>query len=267
VLRTIRDALEAAPGKQRRAAIMRLLATAPDALTAALAERMRPAMGTAGMRIPASTSGSLRARADAVVNSFWPEERRNHRTGPGRSESQRGDESDAPTGEDRDLIQAPNAGVVLLHVFFPQLFRTLELVKERHFRNEAARCTAVRLVHYLAGGEVGCDEPLLVVPKLLCGLGPETPVLADTTLDPEQIALADRLIESAIGHWTKLGNTSPAGLRETFLSRTGVLRGFPHRPRLIIERRGVDVLLGSMPWALSPVRLPWLERPLPVDWQ
>ena len=105
-----------------------------------------------------------------------------------------------------------------------------------------------------------------MLPRLLCDLGPEVPVLEGSRLTAEQTDLADRLLESAIGHWKKLGNTSAAGLRETFLTRPGVLKRSAERTRLIIERRGVDVLLGSMPWALNPVRLPWRAHLLAVDW-
>ena len=33
-----------------------------------------------------------------------------------------------------------------------------------------------------------------------------------------------------------------------------------------LRERGVDVLLGALPWALSVVHLPWLAQPIWVDW-
>ena len=37
--------------------------------------------------------------------------------------------------------------------------------------------------------------------------------------------------------------------------------------RLDVERRGVDVLLDRLPWALSRAQTPFMAAPLTVDWR
>jgi hypothetical protein len=35
---------------------------------------------------------------------------------------------------------------------------------------------------------------------------------------------------------------------------------------LRVERRGIDVLLDSLPWTISQVKTPFMDRILAVDW-
>ena len=85
-------------------------------------------------------------------------------------------------------------------------------------------------------------------------------------LSAEQKAEAQDLLASVIEHWSALKNTSPSGLREAFLQRDGRLADRPDGWKLTVEQRPVDVLLSSLPWGLSIVRLPWMAAPLWVDW-
>ena len=86
------------------------------------------------------------------------------------------------------------------------------------------------------------------------------------TLSEADAAEAESLLRAAIGHWTALGQASPAALRETFLQRPGRLGRVAEGWRLEVERRGTDVLLDRLPWGLGAVRLPWMPHPLFVDW-
>jgi hypothetical protein len=77
---------------------------------------------------------------------------------------------------------------------------------------------------------------------------------------------ADVLLQAVIDHWERLKNTTPDGLREAFLQRDGRLVAEERGWHLTVEQHGVDVLLGSLPWGLSIVRLRWMAAPLWVDW-
>ena len=75
-----------------------------------------------------------------------------------------------------------------------------------------------------------------------------------------------RLLEAIVEHWRALGRTSVAGLRSSFLAREGRLIEVDNGWKLELARRGIDVLLEQLPWGVGLVLLPWMERPLFVEW-
>ena len=105
----------------------------------------------------------------------------------------------------------------------------------------------------------------LTFEKHLCGMDPDEPV-ERSSLTQAMKDESEKLLLAAVGHWKALKNTSPDGLREGFLQREGklVLNGFQNR--LIVENKAQDVLLSHLPWGYSIIKLPWMERPLFVDW-
>jgi hypothetical protein len=74
------------------------------------------------------------------------------------------------------------------------------------------------------------------------------------------------MLAAVIGHWTALRNTSPDGLRGAFLLRAGKLSERAGEWLLQVEPQTADILLGDLPWGISAVRLPWMERILWVEW-
>ena len=55
-------------------------------------------------------------------------------------------------------------------------------------------------------------------------------------------------------------------LPEILIQRPGKLRRSGTGWHLTVEQQSIDILLGTLPWGLSEIRLPWLEYPLRVDW-
>jgi hypothetical protein len=82
----------------------------------------------------------------------------------------------------------------------------------------------------------------------------------------ETKAACDELLSEVIRHWSQLKNTSIAALRETFLWRNGKLTRTDHGWLLHVERKGVDILLGSLPWGIGTIKLPWTNDKLFVEW-
>lgn len=164
------------------------------------------------------------------------------------------------------VIPVADAGLVLVHPFLQALFEARGLATGGRFASEAEQIRAIYLVACLAAGDAARSEPELVLPKLLCGWPLEEPVPRASALAPGDREESEALLRDIIGHWTALGRASPEALRETFLTRRGRLADAPNAWRLEIEQRGTDVLLGQLPWALSPLRLPWMARPIFVDW-
>jgi hypothetical protein len=107
----------------------------------------------------------------------------------------------------------------------------------------------------------------LVLNKLLCGLSKAKPIEKEIVLTDEQKNMADQLIGAVIKHWGALGETSAAGLQETFLQRGGQLFSFDNKSELRVERKAYDKLLSKLPWSLSPIKLPWMKKPLYVEWK
>jgi hypothetical protein len=160
------------------------------------------------------------------------------------------------------------AGLILLHPFFPRLFRSCNIVSEDG--------TAIRrsllpkgaaLIHHLATGREEVFEYDLGLIKVLLGLHPADPLPVSDGL----LTRADRdealvLLQSATAHWTALKNISADGLRSSFLLRDGLLREQEQGWLLTVERKGYDMLLDRIPWSIGIVRLPWMKKALFTQW-
>ncbi len=158
-----------------------------------------------------------------------------------------------------------DSGIVLLQPFIPLLFQELGLVAGDEFVAEIAQVKALRLLEYLAWGTTDRAEFALVLEKRLCAI-PDGHPLASGTLDDAELAEADSVLDAAIGHWSALKNTGREGLRTTFLQRAGKLVRQGDQDCLVVERHGVDVLLGTIPWSYGVLRLPWMDRRITVEW-
>ncbi|HHM21200.1 MAG TPA: hypothetical protein ENJ20_04160 [Bacteroidetes bacterium] len=161
-----------------------------------------------------------------------------------------------------------NTGVVLLHPFLPRFFQSIGLTgeKEKVFQNNKKRSGAVHWLHYMATGETRASEEELTFQKFLCGLRITEPLPPVSIDDKKHLAMADDMLRAVIEHWKALKNTSPDGLREGFLQRSGRLTQKQNGYLLQPENKTQDILLGQLPWGLSVVRLPWMEHTLWVEW-
>lgn len=168
---------------------------------------------------------------------------------------------------DGDAIHVGNAGLVLAGPYLPRLLRMLGLAGDVAFTPpEAAAERGVHLLQAVVDGRGDTAEPLLVLNKLLCGLPLATPVPPAIELTPQELAAIDGMLKAMIQHWRTLGNTSVAGLRETFLQREGRLMRKNDAWHLVVERRPLDVLLDRLPWGFATIKYPWMEQVLHVQW-
>jgi len=180
------------------------------------------------------------------------------------------DQEDEPGNKNHEEgpegVYLEHAGLVLLHPFLEYFFKELDLLKDGSFNDDEARALAIHLLNYLATGRENPPEYELVFEKYLCGMDLEAPVERVLPLSQSMKIESESLLRAAIGHWRALKNTSPDGLREGFLQRPGklVLNEFQHR--LIVEGKTHDVLLAYLPWGYGVIKLPWLVKPLYVDW-
>lgn len=166
----------------------------------------------------------------------------------------------------KDKVYIRNAGMVLLHPYLPMYFSRLGLMENGKFIDEHRQRRAVHLLEYLATGEEGHEEHLLVLNKLLCGLAPEEPVERSIVLTEQEREVSESLLSAVIQQWSKLGSTSVAGLRETFLQRDGTLAPTDEFWLLRVQQKGIDVLLQFLPWAFSMIKTGWMPKAIHVEW-
>lgn len=154
------------------------------------------------------------------------------------------------------------SGLVLLHPFLRLLLERLELLRPDGELDPSALPMAYAVLMGLIGQPA--PDPLYHV---LLGQpeGSETP--EPVPLEQPQLDLIDSLLRAVIGQWGKLGKTSPDGLRETFLSRSGILRFDAQGAHLSVAPGPFDMLLDGLPWSISPVALPWMPLPCHVQWR
>lgn len=163
-------------------------------------------------------------------------------------------------------IQINNAGLILFWPFLNQFFSRLGIVKDGSFVSEADRNRAVFLLQYLVFGSIDFDEHEMVLNKILTQFPLEEPLQHIDNLNDKEIQLADDLLAGMIKNWEKVKSSSSLAIMETFLQRKGYLTLEEGQIRLLIERKGVDVLLDSLPWSLSTIKLPWMLKPLYSQW-
>ncbi len=165
------------------------------------------------------------------------------------------------------------AGLVLLHAYLPRCLDVLGFYPsgQRGPLADHLWPRAAALLHWLATGQDGALECELGLIKTLLGRRDQhdehEPLSHGLpTLLPHEREEADALLRAVLGHWRALKGTSVAGLRESFLQRRGWLEPRGGASLLRVEPAPYDVLLGSLPWGMSLVRLPWMAQPLHVEW-
>jgi hypothetical protein len=157
-----------------------------------------------------------------------------------------------------------HAGLVLLHPFLPNFFRSTGFGDVREWDASALETArAAALLHFVATGR---DEPFeleLGFIKILLGLNPETPlVVSGGLLDERDREEAMSMVQAAIGHWSALKRTSVDAVRASFLQRSGLVKRDENGWRLQLESSPFDVLIKRLPWSLTVVKLPWMRLPI-----
>lgn len=165
-----------------------------------------------------------------------------------------------------DGIYVPLAGTVLVHPFLPALFNKVNLLNGENFKDLAAQERAVHLLYYIATRQQQPMESEVVLLKLLCGLQPETLITREIALSTDETSEAERMLQALIEHWTIIQGTTTEELRGTFFIREGKLTSTDLGWRLTVEQTSFDVLLSKLPWGLSPIMHPWMDRMLWVEW-
>lgn len=171
------------------------------------------------------------------------------------------DDSNADFPEEGIFIR--NAGAVLVHPFLVGLFTATGYYVERQLN---APHRAMGLLHYAVTGSREGTEWELPLLKVLCGIPLSEPLPVVFELSEKEELEVEKMLDSLIGHWTVLKNTSIAALRESFFQREGRLTFTNGSWHLKIEQRAYDVLLEHLPWGIGMIKLPWMTEMLTTEW-
>jgi hypothetical protein len=168
---------------------------------------------------------------------------------------------------DPDGLFVKHAGLVLLHPFISRFFALASTTADGKFIDLHQRNKAVLLLQFLAAGNTVCDEHEMVIAKLLCGVPLSHAIDISMELTEEDKFLAEELLREVIGHWSILKNTSPNGIREGFLQRSGKYYERAKSHFLHVENSSIDILLDHLPWGLGMVKFPWMKFMLNIEWR
>lgn len=169
-----------------------------------------------------------------------------------------------PGGEFKDGVFISNAGAVIIAPFLNTLFIRTRLLEEDVITDKP---TTLSLVHYCITGNTDPAEFELLLPKIICGIDPETVIDPGIRLDDSLLVEADKMLLAIIEYWEILKETTITGLREAFLQRNGKLSFVGDEWLLQVESRSYDMLLDQLPWGIGLIKLPWMEQMLRVEWR
>jgi hypothetical protein len=174
-----------------------------------------------------------------------------------------------PTRSEQELnkIVVENAGLVLMAAYLPALFNYLGYMEGGRFKDIITRSRALYLLQYIATGQQYSPEYVLQLNKLLCGFALDEAIIGyKKRLTKKEKEEASSLLISAIGHWKALKGTSVNGFRSAFTERKGLMVQDEDCWILQVEKKSYDVLLDSIPWSFSVIKLPWMKKRIEVEW-
>ncbi|MCB0725948.1 MAG: hypothetical protein KDD00_00680 [Ignavibacteriae bacterium] len=159
-----------------------------------------------------------------------------------------------------------NCGLVIIHPFLLTLFEKTGYVENRSWISKDHQQRAIVLCQYLITGKEEYPEFLLMFNKVLCGYDIFESLPSDIRLSEFEKNEASEMLESVTGHWSALKNTTIEGLRETFLKRSGKLSKLNDEWHLKVEEKTADILMNKLPWGISVIKFPWMDRMLKTEW-
>lgn len=157
-----------------------------------------------------------------------------------------------------------NAGLVILNPFLKHFFKGIGLLNEENALTD--KVLAAHVLHYVATGRERDFEQLMAFEKYLVGIDPFESIPREIAISDAIKAESENLLKAVRDNWKPLQSSSSASLRETFIQRHGKLIHESTNPRLVIERKTVDVLMNQLNWTISIIRLPWLDEIIFVEW-
>jgi hypothetical protein len=164
-------------------------------------------------------------------------------------------------------IPIENAGIVIGGAYFERLFTMLKITEDKKFKDTVSIQKAIKLLYYFCRHKIDCWEHELMLNKILCGLDFNHPLDNNVEILDEEKNTVDGLIDAILKNWPVMSNTTPDGLRESFLQRKGFLITNEEGWLLNVEKKPFDMLIDTLPWGLSMIKFPWMKGVLRVNWK
>jgi hypothetical protein len=160
-----------------------------------------------------------------------------------------------------------NAGLVLAAPYLPRLLDMLGLVRAGAFVDADAAERAVHLMQFVVTGQASTPEYELTLNKLLCGLAPDAVIAPGIEISAREQETIEGMLKAMIAAWKTLGGTSVAGLRQSFLARSGELQLQEDAWQLRVDQGPFDMLIDHIPWGFSIIKFGWMPQPVHVTWR
>ncbi len=166
--------------------------------------------------------------------------------------------------DEQAQLLVENAGLIIIHPFLKHFFSGIGLLNEENKLTD--KVLAAHALHYVATGREQDFEQAMSFEKYLVGIDPFESIPREIALSDAIKNEAENLLNAVRANWKPLQSSSITALRETFIQRPGKLINESPNPRLVVERKTVDVLMNQLSWTISIVRLPWLDELIFVEW-
>ncbi len=176
------------------------------------------------------------------------------------------------TEEMSSVIYIKNAGLILLWPYLSSFFGNIKLANGNKFKDRLSTEKAVRTLHFLVSPDEPLAENLLPLSKVLCGLDVNdlVPTMDESgkpfTINATEMQAGKELIKAVVQNWKTIGSTSLEVFQTSFLQREGRMENNEQGWKLKVEQRPFDVLMNSLPWSINLIKLPWMPKPLHVEW-
>jgi len=164
-----------------------------------------------------------------------------------------------------ESIYINNAGLVLFNPYITTFLSKLGMTEKGKFKDEESSFRSVHLLQLLVS-EASYEEHELVLNKILCNLPVSSAIPMDIEIKPAEKQLAKELIEVTMKRWKKGSSGSKESFRASFINRDGRLSMINEEWHLKVDQRGYDVILQTLPWSYGMIKLPWMLKPLLVEW-
>ncbi|MCP4438484.1 MAG: hypothetical protein GY810_06025 [Aureispira sp.] len=165
-----------------------------------------------------------------------------------------------------DMLYIRNAGLVVISPYITRLYDVLGYTKDSKFVDDEAQFRAIHLLQYVATGQIQTPENELVLNKILCNYPIAAPIPLTMDFSEKELGVANGLLIGVTKNWAAVANMSPNGLRGSFIVRDATLEEATDRWNMKVTRQVFDILLKSIPWGYTFVKLPWMEKFVSVDW-